>query len=621
MDAPLSIPFTSTSSVGEQTNSLNSADQDFGKNFLTTRQQLSLAQFASSASSDVLSYLSQFGQQQQQSREEMDYILQHPALTDFYLYFHRSVSTTILGFQTLFSQLVVDNRQSQGEQITEMIDSLAQSSNIAAIPLITGILKEVVKFPNDTQRSQVLNKVTKCFPSVDSHRILEVLARELTLEERDFIQQTMRMTKTMSNQTAVLQTLKRSAGWLYETFVLRGEESQYYSFNPVQALATTYASQLLDKLMLVPVKKANQYSLSPKAGIAESPPLVVSYPVAVHDLPVLKCFALDLDSLDTYYERRARQQTQEIDTIRSQMNRISKPLPVTPPRTPSSTADQQSAITSRSQTPPTKPMRSRGSSSPAVPTVLHGSIETEGAASASAQVSPKSNHNEEEEEEVVVEKEVEVEGEASNSTTVLLLQERLSLLESTLSQDQAQQQERITSLTLELNHLRKLVNQRSRVPTDTVSIGSSPSSRTQLQLQLREQQQNADSNQAWSGNTGDVVQERQEQRFASYDQVLQSMIVQLQSLQEDVHELHHGTGSTSSAVWNSNSRAEVCSNGVRPVPGPVPWALTSLQESGIPGVDVGADDPPDRLASVAYGTLDLHHQQQLVGVGGCCVVS
>lgn len=381
--------------------------------FLTAQQQLSLAHFAASTSSDVLTYLGHFGNQLHQHRQAMDFILQHPVLTDFYLYFHRSVSTTILGFQTLYSQMVVDNRSSQAEQITGMLDNLAQSSNIAAIPLITGILQEIVKLPQDIHRTQVLNHITKCFPSVDSHRYLESLARELTVEEALIIQRTYRaaVAQQASQKSKILRVLQQAAGWLYETVLLRGEESEMYSMNPVQALAIAYASRLLDGLMLLPAKQgrwwASSVITSPTAmgtdggpAVDDAPSLTVHVPVTETDLPAMKCFALGLESLEAYTNhRRVLEDSGEsfdldvalaVDKAQAAAaglyhnttgRTIHKPLPPLPAiQSPSSpfggggggqTAYPTTPPTSWPSTPmsprtppPPKPVRRRGSSSP-----------------------------------------------------------------------------------------------------------------------------------------------------------------------------------------------------------------------------------------------------------------
>lgn len=626
--------------------------------FLTAQQQLSLAHFAATTSSDVLTYLGHFGSQMHQHRQEMDFILQHPVLTDFYLYFHRSVSTTVLGFQTLYSQMVVDNRSSQAEQITGMLDNLAQSSNIAAIPLITGILQEIVKFPNDIHRTQVLNHITKCFPSVDSHRYLESLARELTVEEALIIQRTYRAAVAQaSHKSKILRVLQQAAGWLYETVMQRGDESEFYSMNPVQALAIAYASRLLDGLMLLPAKQGRWFAMlsSPATagkttdGHTTSSSLMVHVPVTDMDLPVMKCFALGVETLEAYasHRRELQESGESLDLdvalfadnaqaaaaaagVQHNANgrRIRKPLPPLPPSLTfdgserASPTPTTSALPSRPATPttprtppPPKPARRRESSSP---TPSHEF-------NASGSVSDKPWPIGEQEAHVTTSQSAPASLKQSTTTTtaadddvvvddatISMLQHRLAVLETALRQDQSTQQSQLQTLTHEIQRLRASLPlhgspkpSHQQGPSHDVGSGY-----MQAQLQ-RTRQEDAAADQSPFGH--ETKEQRHDDRIAAYEALLQSMIGQLLVLQEDVRELQHLPTSTSSPPPSPSLPQQQRRGHSHSAPSSSSLRHTE-DRSLIPGVDIGADDGP----SPSLAGADIIEP----GTGGCtCLIS
>lgn len=644
--------------------------------FLTAQQQLSLAHFAASTSSDVLTYLGHFGSQLHQHRQAMDFILQHPVLTDFYLYFHRSVSTTILGFQTLYSQMVVDNRSSQAEQITGMLDNLAQSSNIAAIPLITGILQEIVKLPQDIHRTQVLNHITKCFPSVDSHRYLESLARELTVEEALVIQRTYRaaMAQQASQRSKILRVLQQAAGWLYETVLLRGEESEMYSMNPVQALAIAYASRLLDGLMLLPAKQGRWWtSTAMTTGGGGGPTvddasLMVHVPVTEIDLPAMKCFALGLESLEAYAShRRTLEDSGEsfdldvafaVDKAQAAAaglhhnatgRTVRKPLPPLPAlQSPSSAlygSGQAAAspttlpsswpstpTTPRTPPPPPKPARRRGSSSPTLangfsttgssvserPSSSVGGEPTSAAAAVgvlTSQSAPASlKQISASTTTTAVDNDIDIDV-VVDDATISLLQHRLAILETALRQDQSTQQNQLQTLTQEIQRLRASLP----LYTSPKPPSSGPSLDVgggYMQAQRQDTQLDAAGRQSPFG--GGETQEHHrygDDRIAAYEALLQSMIGQLLVLQEDVRELQQlPSPSTSPSTPPPLPTSSPSLYQRRGGPPSSSSSLSSRHPEGssfIPGVDPGADDIPS-LASTTTVAIVVEP-----GTGGC----
>jgi hypothetical protein len=645
--------------------------------FLTAQQQLSLAHFAASTSSDVLTYLGHFGSQLHQHRQAMDFILQHPVRTDFYLYFHRSVSTTILGFQTLYSQMVVDNRSSQAEQITGMLDNLAQSSNIAAIPLITGILQEIVKLPQDIHRTQVLNHITKCFPSVDSHRYLESLARELTVEEALVIQRTYRaaMAQQASQRSKILRVLQQAAGWLYETVLLRGEESEMYSMNPVQALAIAYASRLLDGLMLLPAKQGRWWTstaMTTGGGGGGGGPtvddasLTVHVPVTEIDLPAMKCFALGLESLEAYAShRRALEDSEEsfdldvafaVDKAQAAAaglhhnatgRTVRKPLPPLPALQSLSSALYGSGQAAASPTtlpsswpstpttpctppPPPKPVRRRGSSSPTPangfsttgssvserPSFSIGGEPTSAAAAVgvlTSQSAPASlKQTSASTITTAVDNDIDV---VVDDATISLLQHRLAILETALRQDQSTQQNQLQTLTQEI--------QRLRASLPLYTSPKPPSSGPSLDvgggyMQAQRQDTRLDAAGRQSPFGGGETQEHHrygDDRIAAYEALLQSMIGQLLVLQEDVRELQQLP--SPSTPPSTPPPLPTSSPSLYQRRGGPPSSSSSLSSrhpegsSFIPGVDPAADDIPS-LASTTTVAIVVEP-----GTGGC----
>lgn len=554
---------------------------------LSLREQEVLANVAKELGSSphLVASLQTLGTNAYIHAQQLQYINARPPLKDFYVYFHRSLSTSVLALQALLSKMVADGRESTVESMVGNVDTLANASNIAAIPLLTGILQQLVKLPMDIHRNWVVQQVTLYFPSLESHRLLEMLAQRVTLLHQTEIYRTFRLTKrhhvessnrssdspstsvrsSKSMLTQVFESLKVSSGYLYELFVLRGEASEFYTMSPVQILASVSAGRVLDALMLLPFEqrqlierarreqvRQSRLSGSPSkeivneganegASLSEnlSGLLVsskLSTPVTIGDLPTLVCHALALERLS------------DLEDLEAQWSTILRTFP----SLPTSDYNSHSLYTSESSSP------TSDTTFPAIHTIGGSPVKpprpsrTNGSAASSKKLPDQ----------IVLETAEEMKALQDVSSHQ---QQELKDLRSALVALQAQQ----TQLLLAQQQLGK---QQGKNRTPNIPSGGSSPSAGQIQIQMQSQKDEAAENERESDRNDESVAITAALRLIAAQEVLLRDLVQhVQVLQEDVQTL--GINKTD----NVTDR--------------IPSTPAAASFRG--GIDVGADDVPN----------------------------
>lgn len=571
---------------------------------LSVREQEVLANVAKELGSSphLVASLQTLGTNAYIHAQQLQYINGRPPLKDFYVYFHRSLSTSVLALQALLSKMVADGRESTVESMVGNVDTLANASNIAAIPLLTGILQQLVKLPMDIHRNWVVQQVTLYFPSLESHRLLEMLAQRVTLLHQTEIYRTFRLTKRhhveRSNRSSdspstsvrssknmlsqVFESLKVSSGYLYELFVLRGEASELYTMSPVQILASVSAGRVLDALMLLPFEQRQLIERARREQVRQSRPsespskeivneragftenlsgLLVSTklstPVTIGDLPTLVCHALALERLS------------DLEDLEAQWSTILRTLPALP----TSDYNSHSLHTSKSSSPTsdtTFPAMHTMGGSPVKPPRPPRTI---GSAASSKKLPDQ----------IVLETAEEMKALQDVSSHQ---QQELKDLRSALVALQAQQ----TQLLLAQQQLGK---QQGKNRTPNIPSGGSSPSAGQIQIQMQRQKDEAAENERESERNDESVAISAALRLIAAQEVLLRDLVQhVQVLQEDVQTL--GINKTD----NVTDR--------------IPSTPAALSFHG--GIDLGADDVPN-------GNSAAKTTQIPEGVGCTCSIS
>eukprot|EP01034_Spumella_vulgaris_P024803 gene24803-31184_t len=203
-----------------------------------------------SASPQTIAYLKTLGDTGVIAEQQYAYILSDPHLHAFYIAFNQAVSSAVLACQTINSGMVADSRVSKGETIMSYIDMAANASGFPGVSIATGICSFLVKLPNDALRVKSVSRVSTAFPSVDSHKFIEILARELTILQQDEIRSV--ATSEPVRRTA-WEKVKRTVEWL----------QTLDNATPVQAYGSSLASALLNKLLSTdPAKTIQQADLN-----------------------------------------------------------------------------------------------------------------------------------------------------------------------------------------------------------------------------------------------------------------------------------------------------------------------------------------------------------------------
>jgi ankyrin repeat protein len=172
----------------------------------------------SQSSYSTITYLTESSSKLLLYQREYLYIASKPFLFEFYLYFTRTFTSLVLSLQVLLSNNILDNRTTTMESVMAFLDSSASASGLTGLPIVTGILKTLIKLPNEKERKQTIENLTHFFPSVSSHTIIDLLVHELTLLEEDNILLIMKMNKKMKKLEIIKKLYEKNEllQWLYD---------------------------------------------------------------------------------------------------------------------------------------------------------------------------------------------------------------------------------------------------------------------------------------------------------------------------------------------------------------------------------------------------------------------
>lgn len=201
-------------------------------------QVLSTLHSLANASPLTIDCLKRLGASVAQAEQQYDRIRKDPTVYEYYLFFIQSVSSAVLACQTIASGFVDDARVTSAEQIMGGIDMAAQAVSWMGAPLVTGIGKFLLGLANNFDRQRTIRRITTYFPSVDSHKFIEILARELTILLWKDIHAVLRETKKAS-KLSILNRVMRAVEWMNTSTNL----------SVVQGFACGHASLLIDTLM------------------------------------------------------------------------------------------------------------------------------------------------------------------------------------------------------------------------------------------------------------------------------------------------------------------------------------------------------------------------------------
>lgn len=202
------------------------------------------------ASPQTIAYLRSLGDNGSASEAQYQQIMTTPALKQFYLQFNRTLSSVALALLVINSKMVGDARDSNPEKFLDMANALAQSSSLPAVPLATGLIRFLVKLPLAMDRANRVRSLTTVFPSIDSHKFIEILARELTIDQRmrikELFQSDLENASRADERSVLVEQLVSGISWVYEA--VSGNESGRW--NSVQCFAEACAGRLLEQLMI-----------------------------------------------------------------------------------------------------------------------------------------------------------------------------------------------------------------------------------------------------------------------------------------------------------------------------------------------------------------------------------
>jgi hypothetical protein len=190
------------------------------------------------ASPLTIECLKQFGESAALAEQQYDRIRRDPTVYEYYLFFIQSVSSAVLACQTIASGFVDDARLSAAENIMQGIDTAAQAVSWMGAPIVTGIGRALVGLANKIDRQRTIRRITTYFPTVDSHKYIEILARELSILLWKDIHAVFRETKKVSKYD-ILNRVMRAVEWL----------DTATNLSVVQGLACSHAARLVDALM------------------------------------------------------------------------------------------------------------------------------------------------------------------------------------------------------------------------------------------------------------------------------------------------------------------------------------------------------------------------------------
>lgn len=161
----------------------------------------------------ILQAIVNMGEQQEKIEQEYNEIQESFALQQYYDFFQRSANSIIIGSLAIKSKMVSDARQSSAEKVATWA-----SQNIQ-IPImhgtITAVLKTIIGFHSERNRTIEINRLTTCFPNLQNAGvIIEVLARFLTFHQKNKILQMATEVTQQSRLKELIEKTKKLVKWI-----------------------------------------------------------------------------------------------------------------------------------------------------------------------------------------------------------------------------------------------------------------------------------------------------------------------------------------------------------------------------------------------------------------------
>lgn len=238
---------------------------------------VSLAQ----ASPQTIEYLKQFGNRAVLAEKQYNKIKSEPTLHEYYLLFLQSVSSAVLASQSIASDMLEDCRLSTAEQV---VGGMQVAANLLGgpfgSPIIIGIGQYLVQLPHKLERQRSIRRITTCFPSVDAHKFIEMVARELTIYLEKEIKAVLRQAKSQTKKSILARVMK-AVEWLQTADNL----------SPVQGYACGHAARLIDTVMKLERPFEVQYEHVPllmhwACGLTIDPANTVNYGITAIATPI-----------------------------------------------------------------------------------------------------------------------------------------------------------------------------------------------------------------------------------------------------------------------------------------------------------------------------------------------
>lgn len=246
------------------------------------------------ASPQTIRYLETLGDSGTQAETQYNHIRSSDELYSYYNTLNRSLTSTLMASHSIFSGMVGDDRSCTSTQLLSLANSAAKSTGIPGVSLITGIIKFLGNEMESREKQQTLNRITARFPTTRHYALIEIFARELTLQQADIIGEAHKQTPK-----GIMEKAMGMVRWLQADDI----------DTPVKALATSHAASLLDTIM-------------------QTDPAIAIEP---HDIPMLMAWATNdpalLEAVNTSLPVTHQPQNshsssvkqEEVETLRQQL--------------------------------------------------------------------------------------------------------------------------------------------------------------------------------------------------------------------------------------------------------------------------------------------------------------
>ena len=211
------------------------------------------------ASPQSILFLRSMGEAAALAEQQYSIIRADPALHEYYLYVNQSLSSAVLACQSITSGMIDNDQVSTVENLAQNLDLAAEAVGLLGAPLLTGIARYLISLPFVHERNKAVANVVYCFPSIDSHKFIEMLARELAIYIKDstaFVEAVKAQRESTQKESTNTTKKKKKSKRISEQVVdgaLRAVAwllpDSIQLLTPVQAHALAQAGRLMETLM------------------------------------------------------------------------------------------------------------------------------------------------------------------------------------------------------------------------------------------------------------------------------------------------------------------------------------------------------------------------------------